>query len=237
MGFGWSNPLPFSLGGGPTDIEEIWRALRSAEGGEHGPGPEGGDEDGARIVQATAIAGAERAIERSFFQAFPGLATDALPIWEEALRSDGADSDVALRTLLELSWRAPDGATTPHLQQALLDISAQLTIQIEDVDDTDVTIPGKHVAPEDNVPDYGGGSAALFPNYASRDVLRVLYVLDGAEVAIPENISRDVTKLLQRRLPSTQTWTLVQVVDPDAPEFLLDGGDHGESLLDVTPMG
>ena len=237
MGFGWSNPLPLSLGGGPTDIELIRDALRSAEGGEHGPGPQGGVGGGARIVQATAIAGAERAIERAFFQAFPGLATDALPIWEEALRSDGADSDVALRTLLELSWRAPDGATTPHLQQALLDISAQLTIQIEDVDDTDVTIPGKHVAPEDNVPDYGGGSAALYPNYASRDVLRAVYTLAAGETEIPENISRDVGKLLRRRLPSAQTYTLVQQDPDDGGFFLLDGGENGNSVLDVTPLG
>lgn len=234
---GWHNPLPFVLGGGPTDIEEIWRALRSAEGGERGPGPEGGDEDVARQVIATAIAGAERAIERAFFQAFPGIATDFLPLWEEALRSEGADSDVALRALLTAAWRPPDGATTPHLSQALLDISAQLAIEIEDPDDTDVTVPGKHVAPADNDPDYGGTSAALFPNRSSRDVLRVVYTLASGETEIPDEVTRAVAKLLRRRLPSTMLYTLCQKDPDDGGVFLLDGGENGNSVLDVTPLG
>lgn len=243
MSSGWANPGP-CVGGGPppgsecvTDVEEIRNALLSAEGGEHGPGKKDGLDDVVRQIEATAIAGVGRAAERAFFQAFPGLSTDALPLWEAALLSDGADSEVALRELLRLAWRAPNGATTPHLAQDLLDISPKLSIQLEDADETDVTIPGKYLAPVGNVPDYGSFSAARMPLYASRDVLRVVYVLDDDEVEIPSDIERDVTRLLQRRLPSTCTWTLGQVVDPEAPVFLLDGGDHGESLLDVTPMG
>jgi hypothetical protein len=238
MSFGWINPLPLTLGGGPTDIEEIWRALRSAEGGEHGPGPEGSDEDIARQVQATAIAAADRAIERAFLQVFPGSATDALSLWEEALRSQGAASDVALRALLELAWRSPDGATTPHLAQALLDISPQLAIEIEDADQTIVTVPGKHVSPEDNEPDYGTWPAARKPNYASRDELRVVYTLDldEGETSIPAEVERAVARLLRRRLPSMQFWTLCQDDDDDDGIFLLDGGNNGASVLDVTPL-
>lgn len=234
---GWTNPLPFALGGGPTDIEQVWQSLRSAEGGEHGPGPEGGLEDLPRQIMAEAIAGADRAIERAFLQAFPGLSTDALPLWEAALLSDGADSDVALRELLRLAWKGRDGATTPHLAQALLDISSQLLIQVEDEDAIDTTIPGKYLAPVDAVPDFGSFSAAAKPNYSSRDVLRVVYVLAVDEIAIPDAVERAAKKMLHARLPSTMTWTIGQVVDPDAPVFLLDGGDAGESVLDVTPMG
>ncbi len=244
MSSGWVNPGAV-VGGGPapgspcaTDVEEIWRALRAAEGGEHGPGPVGGLEDASRQVTAIALAGAERAIERAFLQAFPGLSTDALPVWEEALLSEGANSDVALRELLRRKWKAPNGATTPHLAQDLLDISPLLSIQLEADDETDVTIPGKYLAPtEPSEPDFGSFSAARLPHYASRDVLRVVYVLPDDEVEIPPDIVRLVTKLLQRRLPSTQTWTLCQVVDPETSVFLHDGGDHGESLHDVTMHG
>jgi hypothetical protein len=218
-------------------MEQTWRGLRAAEGGERGPGPEGGILDLPRQIAAEAIAGADRAIGRAFLQAFPGISTDALGLWQDALLSDGAASDVALRELLRLAWKARDGATTPHLAQALLDISPKLSIQIEDFEQTDTTVPGKYLAPVDNLPDYGTFTAARDPNYSSRDVLRVVYALDDDEVDIPEEVSRAVTKLLHARLPSTMTWTLGQVLDPDAPAFLLDGGDHGESLLDVTPMG
>lgn len=235
-GLDWTNPLPIVLGGGPTDIEGTWLALRSAEGGEHGPGPVGGLEDASRQIQAAAIAGTDRAIERGFLQTFPGLSTDALPLWEIALLSDGADTEVALRALLEALWRTPDGATTPHLAQALLDISAQLSIELEDEDLTIVTCPGKYLAPTDDVPEYGPFPAARLPNYGSRDVLRVVYTLGVGEIAIPENVTRDVTKLLRRRLPSTMTWTLTQVTEGSAV-FLLDGGIAGESVLDVTPLG
>lgn len=233
----WSNPGPFVLGGGETDIEEIHRSLRAAEGGEHGPGPVEGIEDLSRIAQATAIAGADRALERAFLQAFPGLATDALPLWEETLLSEGAASEVALRRLLELRWRAPNGATTPHLSADLLGISPQLAIEIEDPDLTDVTVPGKYLAPVGGAASYGGWSAALYPNRASRDVTRVVYTLAAGESGIPDEVSRAVTKLMQRRLPSTMTWTLGQKDPDDGGFFLLDGGENGNSVLDVTPMG
>jgi hypothetical protein len=238
MSSGWANPLPFVIGGGPTDVVLIWRALRQAVGGEHGPGPVGGVEDLARQTKAVAIAGAERALERAFLQAFPALAIDALPLWEEALLSEGADTEVALRALLQAMWRTPRGATTPHLAQALADISPQLTIELEDEEHTDVTVPGKYLAPTDNVPDYGPYPAAKFPNRASRDVLRVVYLLDEdtGETSIPADIEREVGKLLRRRLPSTMTYTLTQKGTPFFV-FVLDGGDHGESVLDVTPMG
>jgi hypothetical protein len=237
MSHGWVNPIPFVIGGGPTDIEDMWIALRQAVGGEHGPGPEGGPEDLARQSKAIAIAGAERALERAFLQAFPGLAVDALPLWEEALLSEGAATDVALRALLKLAWRTPSGATTPSLAQALLDISSQLTIEIEDEDDTIVTVPGKYIAPSDNVPDYGTVTAAFKPNYATRDILRVVYTLATDETEIPGDVDRAVTKLLQRRLPSTMTWTLCQADTDDGGIFLLDGGNNGNSVLDVTPLG
>lgn len=239
---GWMNPIPFVIGGETTDIEDTWRALRGMVGGEHGPGPEHGIEDLARQVKAERIAFAERAIERAFLQNFPGIATDSLPIWEALTLVGGAENDVALRELVALAWRARKGTTTPSLVEALTAISAKLSIDLEDVDETIVTEPSKYLAPENNVPPYGlaspaGMTSAVLPNYASRDVLRVVYALDAGELDIPENIVRDVERLLHERLPSWQTWTLVQLSEDAGPGFLLDGGLHGESLLDVTAFG
>lgn len=240
--FDFTNPFPIAFGGGPTDIETIWRALRTMVGGEHGPGPEEGIEDLARQQEATAIAGADRAIERAFLQVFPGHATDALPVWEALLLTAGAVDEVELRALLVAAKRNPKGATTPSLAESLAEISSQLSIELEDDDDTIVTIPGKYLAPADDVPPYGLASpaglvSAVFPNYASQDILRVVYALDtvAGELEIPDDVSRAVTTLLNRRLPAWQTWTLVQTWSGGV--FLLDGGDHGESLLDVTPLG
>lgn len=238
----WTNPLPYALGGGPTDVESMWLALRAMVGGEYGPGPKEGIEDLARQQEATALVGADRALERAFFQAFPSLSTDALPVWEELLQVAGASDDVQLRALLLLAWQSTKGSTTPSLADDLTAISSQLSIVLQDEDDSTVTIPGKYLAPSDNVPPYGlaspaGGVSAVFPGYASVDILRVVYALDTAagEIEIPEEVSRAVTTLLNRRLPAWQTWTLVQQWEGSV--FLLDGGDHGESLLDVTPLG
>jgi len=235
----WTNPLPFSLGGGPTDIESTWRALRALEGGEHGPGPEDGLEDLARQQDAVALVGADRAIARAFLQAFPGHASDALPIWEALLQVAGAEDDVELRALLEAARLNPKGSTTPSLAADLAAISSQLSIEHEDEDDTTVTIPGRYFAadgaPAVTMP--AGLVSALYPNLASRDVLRVVYALDSVagETEIPDEVTRDVTKLLNRRLSSWQTWTLT--ASWEGGTFLLDGGLHGESVLDVTPLG
>lgn len=239
---GWMNPIPFVIGGATTDVEDTWRALRGMVGGEHGPGPEHGIEDLARQVKAERIAFAERAIERAFLQNFPGIATDALAIWEALTLVSGAENEVALRALVALAWQARKGTTTPSLVEALSAISPRLTIDMEDADETIVTEPSKYFGPENNVPPYGlaspaGMTSAVLPNYASRDVLRVVYTLDSGELEIPDNIVSDVTKLLHARLPSHQTWTLVQFSEAAGPGFLLDGGLHGESLLDVTAFG
>ena len=240
----WTNPLPFMVGGGLTDIQAIWLSLRAATGGEHGPGEAEGIDDLARQARATCLAGALHAVERAFLQAFPDYATDALPVWDALLQSDGANTDPELRALLRLLWLPPNGSTTPHLTADLTDISSQLSIDLEDDDETIVTLVGKHLQPTDDDPTYGidwppgGLMSAVRPNFASRDVLRIVYTLDATtgEVEIPANVSRDVTKLLHRRLPSHQTWTLVQELEGGST-FLLDGGDHGESVLDVTPLG
>ena len=237
----WTNPLPFSLGGGPTDIESTWRALRGMVGGEHGPGPEEGIEDLARQQEALAIVAADRAIERAFLQAFPPLSSDALPIWEALYQVAGASNDTELRALLAVAWLSAKGATTPSLTADLTAISAQLSIEIEDEDEAIVTVPGKYLAPLDDVPPYGLASpvglvSALRPNYATQDVLRVVYTLTADEIEIPDDVTRAVVKLLHRRLPSWQTWTLTTTW-AEGNGFLLDGGDHGESVFDLTPFG
>lgn len=237
----FTNPLPFTLGGGPTDIESTWLTMREMVGGEHGPGPIGGVDDLARQARATSIAGAERAIERAFLQHFPALATDALPLYEALYQTDGANNDTALRALLVVAWLPPEGATTPSLAASLTAISAKLSVSIEDADKTIVTVPGKYFAPEDNEPPFGltspvAHTSAVLPNYATRDILRVVYTLAAGEIAMPDDVVRDVEKLLQKRLPSWQTWTLTQLSFDLGAGFYLDGGAHGESVLDFTAL-
>lgn len=239
---GWMNPIPFLIGGETTDIEDVWRAMRGNVGGEHGPGPEDGIEDLGRQVRAERIAFAERAIERAFLQNFPGIATDGLSIWEALTLVSGAENAVALRELVAVAWLPAKGTTTPSLAGALLKISPKLAIDLEPAEAAIVTEPSKFFGPEDNVPPYGLASpvglvSAVLPNFATADVLRVTYTLEAGELDIPANIARDVQELLHERLPSWQTWTLVQTSPSNGGHFLLDGGVHGESLLDVTSFG
>lgn len=235
---GWHNPCPMLCGGGPSDIESIWRALRSAVGGDKGAGSVDSIEDLARQQEAIALAGAERALERALFQHFPSYSIDALPLWQVLLHIDGAIDEPALREALRVAWLPPDGTTTSSLTADLTAISSQLSIVLEDDDEQATTVPGKYLACDGDVPPFATGVAvgrtsAVFPNYSSSDILRVVYALDGAEVDIPDEVTRAVTKLLHARLPAWQTWFLVT----DSGPFLLDGGDHGESVLDLTPLG
>lgn len=236
----WTNPVPFSLGGGPSDIAATWRALRALEGGEHGPGPENGFDDAARQAIAQRLAAAERAVERAFLQAFPGLATDALSIWEALLLVVGAEDDTQLRQLLARAWLPPKGAATPTLEESLRAISLKLSVDLETESETTTTIVGKYLAPVDNVPPFATGlstaTAAVFPGYSSTDVLRVVYTLDAGELVIPDDVTALVGDELHEALPSWQTWTLTSYTD-GAPVFLHDGGLHGESVFDLTPHG
>lgn len=235
----WSNPLPFVLGGTPTDIEDRYNEIRSLEGAAEAP--RDGIWDLARQVEATAIAGCDRAIERAFFQLFPAIATDALPVWEAALQAIGADTEVDLRALLAALWQAPRGSTTPSLAADLTAISPKLSIVIEADADTIGSVGSKYLAPSSGVPPYGTGAAAgkvaaIFPGYASTDILRVVYALAAGETLVPIGVSREVTKLLQRRLAAWQTWTLTTSAGPGT-YMLTDGGSAGDRLTDITPVG
>lgn len=237
MPYGWAYPYPESYGGAPSDIELIWLAMRAMVGGDIGVGPVDGFEDSARQQDAIVMAQCERAVERAFFSAFPRIAEDALPLWQKLLGAQAMD-ELDLRELLNEAWKAPNGATSPNLEEALQVLSPQLSIVVEP--DSASTVPGKIWAPLDNVPDYGPRPAATLPAWTSSDVLRVVYTLDddAGEVAIPEAVERDVSRLLQRRLPANQTWTLTTYsASGSAGVFLLDGGDHGESVLGLTPFG
>ena len=85
MPLGWTNALPLELGGGPTDAERIYEALRRAMG-RGGVGPEGGLEDLWRQCKARVIADAGVGLEAAAMQAFPDRATALLETWEELLR-------------------------------------------------------------------------------------------------------------------------------------------------------
>ncbi len=85
-GCGWANPFPLELGGGATNVERIYLALRSAVGTGGSADDDDGTIDGVwRQARASGLAAAATTGERALVNAFPGKATDLLEYYEDLL--------------------------------------------------------------------------------------------------------------------------------------------------------
>jgi len=112
-GFGWHNPWPFEWGGGPTPDEAIYHAWRDALGSL--PAKDDTGIDGLwRQCRSSAIASVATFCERAVLQAFPHVATDHLPLWEDYLGVLPAGTEEERRAdVVEAYTRQPraDGQT------------------------------------------------------------------------------------------------------------------------------
>lgn len=233
-GFGWHNPFPFELGGGETDAELAWRALRSAVGGG---GPVDGLEDVWRQIKAVAIAASGASVERAFLQFVPGRQTDALEAWENVLGLARAatlvERQAAVASAITLGMAA-DHAT---IDRDLKRIDGAFALDVTQWAQAITTIPGKLLAPRVGTPPYGSGASALrrgalLPNYATSFVLHVEYALPFGSITPPAQILEDATRYLNSVLPAWEDYEIHTGVG-----FYLDGGVDGTSLLDLTAFG
>lgn len=234
-GFGWHNGWPLQWGGGPSDTEAIYLALRNAVG-EGGAGPEDGIEDCWRQARAIGLAAAEAGNLRASLQALPSRATDALPYYEEllALPPGPTDTDVDRRERATARWTSQLAGVMPDLLDELELIDASFGLLTVDSDRQTTTRHGLYYAPFDGSEPFNLGvfgnaiDSTAWPNYS--DAFRLSCILPVADVtdhgpAVLNKLAR-ASDLLGDALPA---WC--DFVTLTSAGFELD-----RSPLDLTSM-
>lgn len=182
-GFGWQNGFPMQFGGGETETELVYRAMRA------NVGQGGAAEDDTTTIEglwrqarAVGIAAFMTFGERSALQAFPDRATDLLPYYERLflLTNDPATSEQARREAAAYQYALQIASAIPDIATALQVIDPRFSVLGTSFDQADVTVFGR--AFEDftgEEPFNGGRKSTAFPNYSTELVLFVLLDLGG----------------------------------------------------------
>jgi hypothetical protein len=234
--FGHQNPFPHELGGGSTLDESIYRALREAVGVGGSADDDAGAEGGWRWCRARMVASAETAFERAILQAFPGSATDHIPVFERLLgiSPPAASTDEARRNTIETQLVGRVTANLVGLRRQVREIDPRLQIQIVPFERSDIVYYGRAFL--EHVPgaiEYGDGpfsppsNATQFPAYTT--ALRLVLLLDQGGTPptdSEETIMQRAARVLRAALPTPVDFSL-SVSDG----FLLD-----ETPLDLNSL-
>jgi len=219
-GFGWHNPWPLEWGGGPTEDEKTYEAMRSAVGNLAARDDTG--IDGLwRQCRAGIYASAGTFVERAVLQAFPQTATDSLPLWESFLHivptSDQTDED--RRAAIIETYTSRILADGPDVAAHLKAIDPRfLVLQIPSEKST-VTVLGTPFLA-------GAPFPAAAPNYSSHFLLPVQFSITGAPTQDDRQKMQHARRFLADTLPAWVDFYLITSVG-----FVLD-----QSLLDVTAL-
>lgn len=227
---GWHNPIPFQIGGGPTEDELVYEALKRAVG-------EGGyakDETGIdgldRAIEAGMLSTINQASERAALQAFPSTATDHLSLHEDYLGivASEEDTDVARRQAVADQLTLVADASEPSLAVQLARIDARASLLSVPHNLTAVVVLGKAFEPQDSTPTYGPMRGTGYPNYSSEFYVPVLLNL-GYVTPTPADLLaiQRIKRLMREALPS---WVHFSVITTPGP-FIL-----GVSLVGITPV-
>jgi hypothetical protein len=229
--WGSFNPWPFEFGGGPTDEESIYNALRSAVG-EGGSAKKDDGIDGLwRACCAGGLAALGSFAERAATQAFPNLATDHIPVYEElyGITPPEGATDEDRRQVIAARYVDRLLADEPDLAVALADIDVRATlVAIPPAISTTVQL-GKAFEPQDGFPTYGGARLSTgYPNFSSDFYVPVLLTI---ATTLPTPVDLTSINALKRHLrEALPAWVDFDVLTSTGP-FILD-----VSPLDLTAM-
>jgi hypothetical protein len=236
MGYGLWGSFPFEYGGGPTDEETTYNALRSAVGEGGSAANDDGIDGLLRRCRAIALAAGDAAVERAALQAFPQFATDHIPVYEE-----------------EYGIVPPEGATEQDRRLAIVaaytakvaENEVELAVGLAAIDSrlAPVAIPrakawyvqaGKAFEPQDGVPGYGPSSFGAHakstpcPN-ASSDFYVPVQLTIGTTLPTPTDVA-SIAKAKAYLRVNLSSWVDFAVLTSTGP-FTLD-----VSPLDLTCM-
>lgn len=221
--------LPLELGGGPSPVDLVHDAIRSARGVK-GTGPVGGLEDDYLRAESEAIEAGEAAVERAALQAFGFTATDHLPVLEALynLPPEGTEQDRRNRVAaFELEQARGD---LPTIGAALAALSAFWSIILPTRAESTITLQGKVLAPRDGSVYYGAPASQNHANYSDEHVLHVAWDIVAAGGMPSDQLVVETARMLRRRLPAWMDFSIHQLEDG----FYVDGGPDDLSVVDFT---
>jgi len=232
-GFGWHNPWPLELGGGETLDERTYEALKRAVG-------EGGyakNEDGIeglwRAVRTEALACFHSMAERAILQAFPNVATDHIPVYEELFRITprGGAPDEERRIAIAAAYTRRIASDHPSLLVAMQSLDPRFLLPDIPRATSVVVELGKAFEPLTGGPFFGGGrTSTAFPNYASEYIIPV--VLDLTATPEPTAVEQIVVVNAKRFLNEVlSSWITYEFSFGGSAGFILD-----LSELDATGL-
>lgn len=191
------NPLGFALGGGKSIQEAFYEALKSAVGeGNYAPGHRDDSiMESWRWAKARALA-AVIEDERVTAQAWPFLATDLIPMYEQLLGMAFplSTSDQEKRDELTAQWTREIDSTIPGLLVMLQELDASITIIVPDRDVLRETQFGRAFEDWDPTDPLASGpafnlaggavgpNASAYPNYSDDFIFLISYPLPVAAI-------------------------------------------------------
>ncbi len=213
MSFGWHNPWPLEWGGGPTEVERAWAALRHPVG-KGGAAANLESVDGVwREARAIALAALRSAGERAALQAWPSRATDFLEWYERVLllQPGANDHEVKRRDAVTALWTKEIRSTVAEITEQLRAIHEDFVVLAHTWEESDTTYPGKTFQDLDGSPIYGR-AGTNFPAYSSRFVHYVELPLgDGALPSATEIRAAELAAaMLDEVLPAWETFELLE---------------------------
>lgn len=230
---GKNNPLPFQIGGGPSKAKRIHKAMRDCVG-VGGSSPDGSIRDAWFFAKARGLA-AGLSDMRAANQAWPDIATDHLPVYEELLGRYPApnESDQSRRNALTVLWTSTNSAITSEIDAALDEIDSDFVVKDVLRERTIITQNGRGFQdelpadPDASGPPFNIGKHTEWPNYSTEFKCYVELAKTGSTTA---KILRDIEaakQVLRDRLPS---WV-------DFVIFMDEGFILDDDQLDVGAFG
>lgn len=229
MGYGGLSSFPFDYGGGPTDEETIYYALRGAVGVGGSATDDTGIDGLWRECRAAGLAAAASSLECAVAQAFPQIATEFIPVYEEELGivpPENATDEDRRRAITE-AYTAKAAENEVDLAVRLSKIDTRLSLPAIPQTKAKTVQFGKAFEPQDGVPTYGPTQkSSRVPNYSDDFFVRVFFTL-ATTMPTPVDLAiiMKAKRLLREILPS---WVSFAIISSNGP-FLLD-----TSPLDLT---
>lgn len=232
MSIGALNPCPFRVGGGPTAAEKAYRVTRNAVGKGGSAANDSGIDGLWRRSKAKGLAAASSAKRRALLQAFPHLATDALPSYERTLGIVPSGNETQRRAVVVPRWVRRPGRSIPDLEASLKAIDARFSLLHPSNETAATTQFGRAFGPLHSSlesPEFGLDGYSAYPNYSTDFIVRVLFDVgySGGLTPADERLRESARVLLRSSLQSWVDFTIVTSVG-----FLT-----GISPVELTALG
>ena len=230
---GKGNPIPYKLGGGPSNTEQAYSALKQAAG-IGGVSPEGTIRAEWLLAKSRGLA-AIMADERAVNQMFPDTATDFLPVYEEILDAPPSPnlSDQTRREEATRLWVLSNTSVNADLEDALQDVDENFTVESIDRQYTTITQNGRvfqdynPVDPDASGPPFNIGKQTDYPNYSTEFKCYINYGVSGTPTAQDYRKMEDAKGVLRDRLPAWISFEIFKGIGFFLDIDLLDLGVFG----------